>query len=308
MVRWKAFPASRFILGGGLLLVGLLSGLFLAALYRPDTSSPPELDSQFLPAKIRISLESELKTGDPLGFEPNIKSDPTMAVPEGDVGNSVDSSGEKSARPVSNHESRKAVEKTTEPVPGLSGEEVVLKTEAPGKAAEETVMIVEVEEPSTVVITGLSVSSEVMEQDLSGIPQKKMVDQDGIERILGKAKFRTYLTTEEDTLWRIAKRMYGSGYYFPVLMECNRSLNIFDMEKGMRVRIFENNQLAERLYNEITCIEGNGVCYYYRVVEGDTFETVARKFSNQEGAAKRIMDLNSRGTLSPGMRIMIPLD
>jgi nucleoid-associated protein YgaU len=146
------------------------------------------------------------------------------------------------------------------------------------------------------------------EQDLKKNPQKEEVDEQGIEKILKTGEFRIYTTTKEDTLWRIAEKCYGSGYYFPVLMECNPSLHIYDMEGGTRVRILKDDRLVQRLYHKITRMAGDELVSYYRVLEGDTFESIARKFYNREGPAKRIKDLNPHGELLPGSRIKIALE
>jgi len=356
LVEWMKFPKLRLILGVFLLLIGLLSGLFLAAIFMPDVSSLPRSDNQVLPIGIRIVSESGPKMADTVRPELDEKTDITTVVPKGVAETSLEDAKKKSeppistdefhetvakkaelapkksgenevsqkpevhreaveeveqavepAHPVAKDESRKAIEKASEPVPGTVGEEIVPEVDELHKVVEETTPIVVVKEPLSGEAAP-SVSGQVVTQGVNEAPQKELVDQDGIEKILGTGELWNYTTTEEDTLWRIAKKFYGSGYYFPVLMECNPSLGIFDMEKGMRVKIFKDNRLVQRLYNEITCIEGNGICYYYRVVEGDTFETVALKFYNQEGPAKRIMDLNPRGKLSSGRRIKIPLD
>lgn len=120
--------------------------------------------------------------------------------------------------------------------------------------------------------------------------------------------FRIYETTEEDTLWRISKKEYGSGFYFPVIMECNPGIRIYHVQKGMRVRIFKDPAMAEKLYNENARIEGDRVYYDYKVLEGDTFGSIALKFYKQGNMKNRIMDLNPHVKLHAGMRIKIELE
>ena len=126
--------------------------------------------------------------------------------------------------------------------------------------------------------------------------------------VAGQEDFRIYETTEEDTLWRISKKEYGSGFYFPVIMECNSRIRIYHMEKGMRVRIFKDPAMAEKLYNENARIEGDRVYYDYKVLEGDTFGSIALKFYKQGNMKNRIMDLNPHVKLHAGMRIKIELE
>jgi hypothetical protein len=125
---------------------------------------------------------------------------------------------------------------------------------------------------------------------------------------VGKESFRIYETTDEDTLWRISKKQYGSGFYFPVIMECNPGILIYHVQKGMRVRIFKDPAMAKKLYNENARIEGDRAYYYYQVLEGDTFESIALKFYKQGNMKNRIMDLNPHVKLRAGMRIKIELE
>jgi len=62
---------------------------------------------------------------------------------------------------------------------------------------------------------------------------------------------------------------------FPVIMECNPGIRIYDVQKGMRLKIFKDPAMAEKLYNENVRIEGGRVYYDYKVLEGDTFESIA---------------------------------
>jgi len=124
----------------------------------------------------------------------------------------------------------------------------------------------------------------------------------------GQENFRIYEATGEDTLWRISKKQYGSGFYFPVIMECNPGIRIYDVQKGMRLKIFKDPAMAEKLYNENVRIEGGRVYYDYKVLEGDTFESIALKFYKQGNMKNRIMDLNPHVKLRAGMRIKIALE
>jgi len=125
---------------------------------------------------------------------------------------------------------------------------------------------------------------------------------------VGQENFRIYETIEENTLWRISKKQYGSGFYFPVIMECNPGIRIYDVQKGMRLKIFKDPAMAEKLYNENARIEGDRVYYDYKVLEGDTFESIALKFYKQGNMKNRIMDLNPHVKLRAGMRIKIELE
>ena len=126
--------------------------------------------------------------------------------------------------------------------------------------------------------------------------------------VAGQENFQVYEATDDDTLWRISKKQYGSGFYFPVIMECNPGLRVYHVQKGIQVRIFKDPAMAEKLYNENACIEGDRVYYDYKVLEGDTFESIALKFYKQGNMKHRIMDLNPHVKLRAGMRIKIALE
>ncbi len=275
LAAWKKLPKSYLVLGLFLLLLGLFSGFFLSAVYRSDRSAFPKPDKEILPIGIRIFPEPERKRTSAVHVFPIEKPAPTTIGPE------------------ENHET---------PVAGPESGAV------PPETKEGTEPVAEaVKEPLTIQ-AGTTVSGRVVDEDLKKISQKEIVDQEGIDKILATADFRIYTTAKEDTLWRIAEKCYGSGYYFPILMECNPSLHIYDMEGGIPVRILRDNRLVQRLYNKITRLIGNRLYFYYRVAAGDTFDSIARKFYNKEGQAERIKELNPHAELVPGSRIKIGLD
>jgi hypothetical protein len=119
--------------------------------------------------------------------------------------------------------------------------------------------------------------------------------------------FTDYETTGDETLWRISKKCYGSGFYFPVLMELNSGLGVYNLEKGARLKIFRNAGRAQKLYHRIIRVAGKSVWYGYRVVKGDSFEGIAKKFYGPEGTKQRIMAANPHATLQPGERIEVEL-
>ena len=272
---WKKLPKFYVVLGLFLLLFGLFSGFFLSAVYRSDRSVTRKPDKEIMPIGIRIIAEPERKRAPAVQVFPIEKPAPTPIAP-----------AENQKNPVTGSETGAVPPETKE------GTEPVAEA---------------VKQPLTIQ-AGNTVSGRVVERDLKKVSQKEIVDQDGIDKILATADYRIYTTAKEDTLWRIAEKCYGSGYYFPVLLECNPSLHIYDMEGGTSVRILKNKRLVQRLYNKITRLIGDQLYLYYRVVEGDTFDSIARKFYNKEGQAERIKELNPHAELVPGSRIKIGLD
>ncbi len=120
--------------------------------------------------------------------------------------------------------------------------------------------------------------------------------------------FRKYEVSEAETLWRMAQRVYGSGYYFPVIMEANPQIRVHDIRKGIRLNIYKDPGVAEELYRENVYFKDGKACYRYLVRPGDTFESIAVKFYGHRDMKGRILDFNPDGALHPGMRIGIALE
>ena len=120
--------------------------------------------------------------------------------------------------------------------------------------------------------------------------------------------YSAYEVGENETLWRIAEKCYGSGFYFPVLMELNPGLGVYNLEKGERLKIFKDAGRAEQLYHQIIHVAGKRVWYGYRVVKGDSFKGIAAKLYGSAGTAQRIMSDNPHTSFQPGERIRVELE
>ena len=120
--------------------------------------------------------------------------------------------------------------------------------------------------------------------------------------------FWTYIANKNDTLWGIAKKYYGSGHYYPVLLEHNPNVGIYNVGDGVRLRILKCPGLAKKINRSIAEREGNKLYFHYRVAEGDTLGSLACKFYKTRDMLKRITDLNSDMKLQPGERVRILLE
>ena len=117
--------------------------------------------------------------------------------------------------------------------------------------------------------------------------------------------FWTYWATEKDTLWDISQKHYGSGYYYPVLLEHNSRLGIYDIGDGIQIKILKDTSRARDIYKKITEKKGNSIYWYYTVAECDTIQSIAGKFYKPKNMTKLITDINSDVDLKPGERIRI---
>jgi len=120
--------------------------------------------------------------------------------------------------------------------------------------------------------------------------------------------YSAYEVGENETLWRIAEKCYGSGFYFPVLMELNPGLGVYNLEKGERLKIFKDAGRTEQLYRQIIRVSGKRVWYGYRVIEGDSPKGIAVKLYGSAGSVQRMMSDNPHASFQPGERIWVELE
>ncbi len=153
----------------------------------------------------------------------------------------------------------------------------------------------------------------VFEQKAGGNERPQEVPSEG-QREKGSCSqdqdtaFWTYTANEKDTLWGIAKKRYGYGHYYPVLLEHNPNVGIYNVGDGVCLRILKYPGLAKEINKSITEREGSKLYFHYSVAEGDTLGSLACKFYKTRDMLKRITDLNSDMKLQPGERIRILLE
>lgn len=154
---------------------------------------------------------------------------------------------------------------------------------------------------------------EGVEKDLPAEEKKQVAEESGENAEKEKDPrqengFWMYHTPGDETLWRIARTYYGTGYYYPVLLKHNPGLGIYDLRKDLEIRILKDPRQAEQVYKEITALNGSRVCYLYVVEEGDTLKSIARRFYGTEAMVERIHRLNPDAAGKPGEVIRIELE
>ena len=76
----------------------------------------------------------------------------------------------------------------------------------------------------------------------------------------------------------------------------------------MEVRLLQNVKTARKIYKGIIKREGRRIYWAYKVAQGDTLESIAKKYYRTEDGVKRILDLNPNIAFKPGERIKIELE
>jgi hypothetical protein len=90
--------------------------------------------------------------------------------------------------------------------------------------------------------------------------------------------FKIYKATNTDTLWDIAQKLYGWGVYYPVLLEHNPGLRIYDISSRDTLRYLCDKRQAARIYKKITAMKNNRRYWKYTLRPGDTMATVTERY------------------------------
>jgi len=122
-----------------------------------------------------------------------------------------------------------------------------------------------------------------------------------------RADLRTYRVRDGDTLWSISERYYGSGRYYPVLLEHNPHLRIYALARGMEVRILEDAGDVQKVYDGIVTREEDGIYWNYTVLKGDTIKSIGVRFYETKKPERLIVNLNPELRLKEGEKIKILL-
>lgn len=122
------------------------------------------------------------------------------------------------------------------------------------------------------------------------------------------AEFFIYHANAKDTLWTIAEKQYGSGEYYPVLLEHNPHISIYGVGDGVRIKVLRDAKIAGKTFTSIIQKKGNKIYWDYMVRDGDTLKSVAGKFSRSKSFTNQIIDLNPDIKLQPGNKITIVLE
>jgi len=118
-------------------------------------------------------------------------------------------------------------------------------------------------------------------------------------------QFWLYNAVDEDTLWDIAKKYYGQGKYYPVLLEHNPHAGIYDIGKGVTLNILKNGENAAEIYKKIIINKDGHFFWRYTVAKGDTLQSIIEKYYKKGQVKNDIPDLENGNELKPGEKIWV---
>ena len=90
--------------------------------------------------------------------------------------------------------------------------------------------------------------------------------------------FRVYKAREDDTLWEISQKLYGNGIYYPVLLQHNPDLRIYDINSKNILQYLCDKNEVPTIYKSITATKNNRRYWMYTLRPGDTPSTVAKRY------------------------------
>ncbi len=119
--------------------------------------------------------------------------------------------------------------------------------------------------------------------------------------------FNIYRAKEEDTLWTIARDLYGSGIFYPVLMENNPKLSVYSIGSKDSIRYMCDKTRVAGVYKTIIGYKQNRPFWKYRVRPGDTRKGIIKRYClNQKNCL--VEDKLLEPVLEPGMTIGVFLE
>jgi len=118
-----------------------------------------------------------------------------------------------------------------------------------------------------------------------------------------KPCFIVYHAKDDDTLWEIAQDLYGSGIFYPILLEHNPDLRVYNISSRDKIRYLCDKTLVAGIYKAIVGRKQNRLYWKYTVRAGDTQKALIKRYclNQKECLVKDI-------SLEPGIKIGIFLE
>ncbi len=114
-------------------------------------------------------------------------------------------------------------------------------------------------------------------ETVSKVSEEKTGTSETISKTRGPC-FDTYRATDKDTLWKIARNLYGSGIFYPVLMEHNPDISVYSISSKDTLRYLCDKTKAADVYKVITGTKQKRRYWNYTVRSGDTRKTIIDRY------------------------------
>ncbi len=119
--------------------------------------------------------------------------------------------------------------------------------------------------------------------------------------------FYYYPSQGHETLWSIAKRHYGNGVFYPLLLEYNPGLGIYNDSGSKSLKILKDRKKATAQLRALIVKTDEGSLLRYRVAPGDRWSVLSKRFYGNGTQTARLIALNDNAPLTVDTRILIPL-
>lgn len=120
-----------------------------------------------------------------------------------------------------------------------------------------------------------------------------------------------HIIQDNQTLWDIAKIYWGDGNLYPLFLEWNDLLSLYNYKSGDKIVIQGDSYYAKNLYDNFIIRISNKKYYRYMVRPHDTWLVIQKRFNgkinNKIFSVGSLKNINSN-KLRPFMRINVPLD
>jgi hypothetical protein len=111
--------------------------------------------------------------------------------------------------------------------------------------------------------------------------------------------------TSNDTLWDLAKKYYGKGHFYPVLLALNPGLGIY-FAPGAEIRLPASQEAANQLLTQLVIKQDDRYLLRYPIISGDTWQQISRRLNGNSKLASELKRLNGGTPPIPGTTAFIP--
>jgi len=167
--------------------------------------------------------------------------------------------------------------------------------------------------PKEQVVTPIEASSEEVKQESERVSSGDGEEQGKQKE--GSAKMRTYVARKDDSFWKVAKRVYGSGAKWRKIWQANRDIcpRPGDLRPGMKLVLPKDVPAAKVVAaaEEPSIKPRPTPGHYYIIKKGDILGRIANPAYGRSLFWRRIYERNKKvipdpNSLRTGAKIFIP--